>query len=207
MADPAPTPYISYEEYLALEEKSLTKHEWLDGVVVDMDALGRARGTIEHAFIIASVIGELGNQLHRRRAQVFPSDLRLRVVATGLATYPDASVVCNKVELDPDDRNAITNPAVLIEVLSDSSEAYDRGEKFAHYRRIPSLREYVLVSQRRPLIEVWRKNDEGLWVLAEEATAGQVAKLASIGCSLSVDEIYADPLRETDDDVPAATPS
>jgi Uma2 family endonuclease len=207
MAAPAPTPFVSHAAYLALEEKSLVRDAWLDGVIYDMEALGLTRGSIAHAGLIAAVIGDLGNQLEGKRCRVFSSDLRLRVLATGLATYPDVSVVSTRPEADPEDRNALTNPTVLVEVLSDASEAYDRGEKFAHYRCIPSLREYVLVSQRRPLIEVHRKNAEGQWVLAAEATAGQVARLASIGCSLSVDEVYEDPLREADDALPASSAS
>lgn len=90
----------------------------------------------------------------------------------------------------------MTNPTVLVEVLSDSTEAYDRGEKFAHYRRIPSLREYVLVGQAKPLIEVFRKNEASQWVLVAEAGAGEQAALESIGCVLKVDEVYTDPLAE-----------
>lgn len=191
MADPAPEPYVSYAEYLALEERSVTRHEWLEGVIYDM-----AGGTPDHVGLMGAIAGELRVQLRGKRCRVFPADLKIRVLATGLATYPDASVVCGRLELDPGDKNAATNPVLLVEVLSDSSEAYDRGEKFAHYRRIPSLQEYVLVSQREPLIEVFRKNEAGKWVLAEEAGKGEVAPLASIGCSLSVDEVYADPLRE-----------
>jgi Uma2 family endonuclease len=88
----------------------------------------------------------------------------------------------------------VTNPTLLVEVLSDSSEAYDRGEKFAHYRRVPSLREYVLVSHITSCIEVWRHNESNRWELAQEACSGEHAELASIGCTLSVDEVYADPL-------------
>jgi Uma2 family endonuclease len=117
----------------------------------------------------------------------------IRVLATNLATYPDLSVVCGRIERDPEDANVVINPIVLIEVLSDSTEAYDRGEKFAHYRRIPSLREYVLVSQHQPRIEVFRRNDDGSWTLYEAATSER-AKLASIGCELSVDEVYANAL-------------
>jgi Uma2 family endonuclease len=197
MADPSPKPYVSYAEYLALEEKSLTKHEWLDGVIYDMEALGIAGGPPDHAGLMGAIAITLGNQLRGKRCRVFPADLKIRVLATGLATYPDTSVVCGRLELDPGDKNAATNPVVLVEVLSDSSEGYDRGEKFAHYRRIPSLQEYVLVSQREPLIEVFRKNEAGKWVLAEEAGAGELAPLTSIGCTLSVDEVFADPLRET----------
>ncbi|MFO0757998.1 MAG: Uma2 family endonuclease [Byssovorax sp.] len=196
MAAPVPKPYVTYEEYLALEEKSLTKHEWLDGVIYDMEALGMSGGTPDHAALALAVGGELRAQLRGKPCRVYSSDLKVRVMATGISTYPDISVVCGKLEPAPSDKNAATNPVVLVEVLSDSSEAYDRGQKFAHYRRIPSLREYVLIGQGEPRIEVFRKNDEGKWVLAEEASAGQVAELTSIGCVLSVDEIYLDPLRD-----------
>ena len=137
--------------------------------------------------------GELRSALRGRPCRVFSADLRVKVQATGLATYPDASVVCSKLETDRDDPQAVVNPVVLVEVLSDLSEAYDRGEKFAHYRRIPSLREYVIVSQRAPRIEVHRLNEAGRWEL-HEAAAGESIELASIGCRLSVDDVYSDPL-------------
>jgi Uma2 family endonuclease len=188
-------PYVSYAEYLALEEKSLTKHEWLDGVVCDMEALGMAGGTPDHAGLAATVTTLLGQQLRGKLCRAFSSDLKVRVLATGLSTYPDMSVVCGRLETAaPDDANAVINPTLLVEVLSDSSEAYDRGEKFAHYRRIPSLREYVLISHRKRRIEVWRKNERGRWELGQEAGDGEEAELASIQCSLPVDEVYADPL-------------
>jgi Uma2 family endonuclease len=186
---PATKPYVSYAEYLGAEKKSLTKHEWLDGVVYDM-----AGGTPEHAALMAAVTALVAAQLRGKPCRVFTADLKVRVLATGLATYPDVSIVCGKLETDPDDANAVTNPTLLVEVLSDSTEAYDRGEKFGHYRRIASLREYVLVSQRAPRIEVWRKNDRSHWELEHDAEAGQLAELASIGCSLAVDAVYENPL-------------
>lgn len=189
MGEPAVQPYVSYADYLELEAKSATKHEWLDGVVYDM-----AGGTPDHARISLNVGRLLGNQLLGKRCCAFSSDLKIRVLATGLGTYPDLSVVCGHLEHDPESDTAITNPTVLVEVLSDSTEAYDRGEKFAHYRRIPSLREYVLVGQKTPLIEVFRKNEAGLWVLVAEAGAGEAAALESVGCTLAVDDVYADPL-------------
>jgi Uma2 family endonuclease len=192
--DPVAKPYVSYAEYLALEEKSRTKHEWLDGVVYDMEALGMAGGTPDHAGLQAAVGALLGTQLRGRPCRVFSSDLKVRIADTGLSTYPDLTVVCGKLETADDDANAAANPTLLVEVLSPSSEAYDRGEKFAHYRRIPSLREYVLVGQRTQRVEVWRKNQGGRWELAQEAGAGESATLASISCSLPVDEVYADPL-------------
>jgi Uma2 family endonuclease len=191
MGEPAQRPYVTHAEYVAREEKSDTKHEWLDGVIYDMSG-----GTPDHAGLAAAIIGALSSQLRGKRCRVYSADLKVRVLATGLSTYADVSVLCGQLEVDPDDRNAAVNPVVLVEVLSDSTEAYDRGEKFGHYRRIPSLAEYVLVSQHAPKIEVFRRNEAGKWVLAEEAGAGEAAPLVSIGCVLSVDEVYADPLRE-----------
>ncbi len=193
--EPAPKPYVSYAEYLALEAKSTTKHEWLDGVVYDLHERGLAGGTPDHAGLATAVGASLLVQLRGRPCRVFSSDLKVRIQATGLSTYPDVAVVCSKLETSPEDANAVTNPTLLVEVLSDSTEAYDRGEKFAHYRRIRSLREYVIVSPHERRIEVWRENERGRWELAEEATAGGSAELQSIGCTLSVDEVYANPLR------------
>ncbi|MEZ4299779.1 MAG: Uma2 family endonuclease [Polyangiaceae bacterium] len=191
MGEPAVQPYVSYAEYVAAEEKSDVRHEWYDGVVYDM-----AGGTPDHARLATAVIGSLARQLVGKRCCPFGSDLMVRVPSTGLSTYPDISVVCGKLEMDAENPRAVTNPTVIVEVLSDSTEASDRGEKFAHYRRIPALREYVLVSQHKPLIEVFRKNEAGQWVLVAEAEKGQSATLESIGATLSVDEVYADPLAE-----------
>jgi Uma2 family endonuclease len=192
MAEPAVQPHVSYADYLDMEEKSATKHEWLDGVVYDMSG-----GTLDHSRIAVNLSGIIRAQLAGKRCAVFNSDLKIRVLATGLGTYPDVSVICGRAEPDPESRGlAVTNPTVLVEVLSDSTEAYDRGEKFAHYRRIPSLREYVLVSQSSPFIEVFRKNEAGQWVLVAEARAGETVTLESIGCSLPVDATYENPLAE-----------
>lgn len=188
MAGDAAKSYVSYADYVALERESTTKHEWLDGVIYDMSG-----GTPSHARLAASVIGKLDRQLGGKRCCPFSADLKIRVLATGLATYPDVSVVCGSLQTDPDDAHAVTNPSVIVEVLSDSSEAYDRGQKFAHCRRIPSLMEYVLVSQNERRIEVFRRQSDGNWEFSE-ALEGQTAHLKSIECTLSVDEIYADPL-------------
>jgi Uma2 family endonuclease len=104
--------------------------------------------------------------------------------------------VCGQLEVDADDPDGVLNPTILVEVLSDSTEAYDRGAKAAHYRRIPSLREYVLVSQHEPLIEVYRRNERGNWELVAEARATERAELTSCGApiALDVDAIYRDPL-------------
>jgi len=161
MAELAPD-RISYAEYLAAESASVTKHEYLRGEVYAM-----AGGTPTHAGLAMAVGVALSNALAGRSCRVFSSDLRVRVDETDLSTYPDVTVVCGRFESAEIDVDAATNPIVIVEVLSDSTEAYDRGEKFAHYRRLSSLREYLLVSQREPRLEVYSKNDAGAWVLSE----------------------------------------
>lgn len=178
----------TFAEYLEREKASPTKHEYLNGEIFDM-----AGAAPEHGRLASRVGAALLSQLRGKPCEIFSSNVLIRVRATGLATYPDISVVCGRMERDPETPLAITNPVVLIEILSDSTEAYDRGGKFAHYRRIPSLREYVLVSQHEPRVEVFRRGEDGIWSLYE-AVKGETAKLLSIGCELVVDEIYASAL-------------
>ena len=179
---------MTYAEYLAAEAKGDVRHEYLNGAVWAMTG-----GTPEHAALAIAVAAALVEALRGRPCRVYSSDLRVRVLATGLATYPDVSVVCGRLETAPDDPDAIVNPVVLVEVLSDTTEGYDRGAKAAHYRRIPSLREYVLVSQREPLVEVQRRAEGGRWELLE-ARAGETIELGSLGASLAVSALYANPL-------------
>jgi Uma2 family endonuclease len=190
MNEPARRIVGTYAEYLEQERASPTKHEFLNGEIFAM-----AGGTPEHARLCASVGAELRAQLRGRPCAVYSSDLRVRVQATGLSTYADVSVVCGRLERDLEDKDAALNPIVLVEVLSDSSEAYDRGQKFAHYRRIPSLREYVLVTRYEQRIEVFHRNEDDSWTL-REARAGGGAHLEAIGGALSVDEVYRDPLAQ-----------
>src|SRR5882672_695224 len=125
MTQPSAKAYVTYREYLAAELTSEIKHEWLDGVIYDM-----AGGTPEHGALATAMSAELVNGLRARPCRVFSSDVRVRILETKLVTYPDVSVVCSRLETDPEDDRSITNPVVLVEVLSDSTEAYDRGEKF-----------------------------------------------------------------------------
>ena len=152
MARPASIARMTYAEYLAAEAASDIRHEYLNGEVWAM-----AGGTPEHAALARRGACELRRLLRGKPCRAFSADLRVRIVDTGLSTYPDVSVVCGQLETAPDDKDAVTNPIVLVEVLSESTEGYDRGAKAAHYRRIPSLREYVLVSQAEPRIEVHRQ--------------------------------------------------
>lgn len=182
---------MTYAEYLAAEAASDVKHEYLRGEVFAMSG-----GTPEHGRLAANMIHELRTALGRRRCNVFTSDVRIRIQETDRSTYPDVSVVCGQLERAADDPQAITNPVVIVEVLSDSTEAEDRGDKFAHYRRLPSLREYVLVAQRARRIEVFRRDDKR-WTLFE-AGPGETVSLESIDVRIDVDAVYYDPLAEDD---------
>lgn len=179
----------SYAEYLAAEETSAEKHEFLDGEVRAM-----AGGTISHGALAARLAYLLGAALDGKPCSVFSSDVRVRIEASNRTVYPDLTVVCGRLERSAVDAEAIANPVLIVEVLSDSTEAYDRGEKWRHYRRLPSLHEYVLVSQREPLIEVFRRAGAAWTPL--EAGPGESIELASLGVSLGVDALYADPLTQ-----------
>jgi Uma2 family endonuclease len=173
----------TYSEYLAHEEASNVKHEYLDGEIYAM-----AGGSPEHASLAVAIASSLRSQLEGKPCRVFSSDPRIRVAATGLATYPDVSVVCGPLEREKESKETILNPTVLVEVLSSGTERYDRGEKFEHYKRIPTLHQYVLVSQNEPLVEVWDRRVES-WSKREGRSGDRVA-LPSIDCELVVDELY-----------------
>jgi len=179
---------MSYAEYLAAEALSEVRHEFLNGEVWEMSG-----GTPEHAALAAAVSGELRNALRGKPCRVYSSDLRIRIPETGLSTYPDVAVVCGQLATAADDEQAAVNPVVLVEVLSPTTEGYDRGAKAAHYRRIAALREYVLVSQSQPHIEVHRRTESGRWELLE-ARPGETIELASLGVGLDVSAVYANPL-------------
>ncbi len=188
MAPALPVAHITYAEYVASEAASPVKREFIRGQVYAM-----AGGTPEHGALAAAVMGELRTALRGKPCRVFSFDLRVRILDTQMATYPDATVVCGKLETAPDDPNAAINPKLLVEVLSEATEAYDRGAKAAHYRRIPSLQEYVLVAQDEPRIEVYRRTDDGGWVL-HEARPGEKLELQSVGVMLDVAAVYENPL-------------
>lgn len=184
VSEPARLAHYTYEDYRRFEETTNAKHEYLRGQILAM-----AGGTPEHAALATAVIGLLERQLAGRPCYPFSSDLRVRVRATGLATYPDVTVICGDLERDPDDPNAAINPTVLVEVLSPSTEEYDRGEKFAHYRKIPPLREYLLVSHRERRIERWSRQGTDDWEL-QSAGTGAVLHVSALGIDLEINAIY-----------------
>ncbi len=183
---------FTFDEYLLLEEIAEVKHEFLDSEVWAM-----AGESPERAAIIGNVTTLLNVQLRGQRCRVHSTELRVRVKATGLGTYPDVTVICGRLERDTDDRTGHTaiNPRVIVEVLSPRTENYDRGEKLSHYQTISSLQEIVLVAHDRAEIEIVRREADGTWS-RHIAGVGQSARLSSIGCDLSVAEVYRDPLAD-----------
>ena len=184
MGDAVPRILCDYTAYLALERETDWKHEWFDGQVYAMAGAKPA-----HNAVAARMIMELGRLLDGRPCDVYTSDQKIRVLATGLATYPDALVVCGAAEFDPEDPVAITNPRLVVEVLSGSTELYDRSTKFEHYKRIPSLCDYVLVSQHDAHVEVYSRDEGGRW-LYTDAHAGERVALPSLGGVLELDRVY-----------------
>ena len=175
--------HYTYEQYLALERESPIRHEFYDGEIYAM-----AGGTPEHAALAAKVIELLGSRL-RPGCNVMTSDLKVRIEATGLCTYPDASVACGRLERSPRDELAIVNPTLLVEVTSPSTEDYDRGEKLSQYRQIPSLRALLIVSHREKRITLVQRGDGG-WMTTEHR-AGESVSVASPEIVLSVDEVFS----------------
>jgi Uma2 family endonuclease len=186
------SPKVSYAEYLAMEEASETKHEYLDGV-----ARATGGGTPEHGRLGARCARLIAAAIEGRKCAAFSSNVLIHIEASNRSTYADLSVVCGKLERSPIDPNAIANPIVIVEVLSDGTEGYDRGEKFRHYRHLASLREYVLIAQNQPLVELWRRERDGpelgAWRPSEHGP-GETVVLASIDVPLSVDALYANAL-------------
>jgi Uma2 family endonuclease len=184
MGHPAVRSGLSPEEYLAFERASEEKHEYADGEVFAMAGCSRA-----HSLIMANIQRELGNALLDRPCEAHTSDMRVGIAATGRYVYPDASVVCGEPAFEDAEVDTLLNPNVIFEVLSDSSEAYDRGDKFAQYRSIPSVGDYVLISQKAVHVEHFQRQPDGRWLLTILGP-GQQLVLASTGVTVDVDRLY-----------------
>jgi len=177
--------HLTEAEYLSLDRVATVKSEFLDGEMFAM-----AGASLIHNRICGNVYASLRPQLERRGCEIFTSDLRVRVPRTGLFTYPDLVVVCGEAELyDDEAMDTLLNPALIVEVLSGTTEAYDRGEKFAHYRTIASLESYVLVAQDRVLVEHYARQGD-LWVLRDADRLDATLELASVGCELALTDVY-----------------
>jgi len=173
------------EEYLALERKAECKSQYYDGKILPMAPVNR-----RHSLIVGNVAGELNTQLKGRTGEVYACRMRLKVITTGLYTYPDVVVVCGEPRFEDDHEDTLLNPTLIVEVLSPSTEDYDRGRKFAHYRQIDSLVEYVLVAQEKHHVERFRRQETGEWLLWETDRPDDTVALASIGCEVALVEVY-----------------
>jgi Uma2 family endonuclease len=182
--------HYTYAEYLGLEEESSVRHEYLEGEIYAM-----AGGSPDHAALAPALISIVRSQLPPG-CRMFTSDLRVRIPATGLSTYPDAAVVCGRTERASDDALAVVNPLLVVEVTSSSTEDYDRNEKLRHYKSLPSLREVLIVSHRAPHLTLHRREESGWSVLAAER--GESVTLVSVGVTVAVDEVYRDALEDSE---------
>jgi Uma2 family endonuclease len=177
--------YLTPEEYLEIEREAEYKSEYLDGQMYAM-----AGASINHSRIISNISALLWMQHRGSGSSVFTTDLRLGIRASGLFTYPDVMVISGPVENPVSASDIVVNPKLIVEVLSNSTKNYDRGEKFRHYRSIPGFSEYLLVAQDSVRVELHVRRADGSWVFREFTTSGADIQLPSINCILNTNTIY-----------------
>jgi Uma2 family endonuclease len=182
---PAPTDTVTEEEYLVREPEAEYKSEYRDGRVVAMSGASPA-----HSKITINLVREISNQLMNGRCAAFSSDTRIKVAAAHFYTYPDLSVACEEPQFDPRDACALLNPTQIVEVLSPGAEAYDRGQKFEYYKKLASLREYILVAQDRIHVERFSRLPNEVWSVVQYTSYEDWVLLPAIDCSVSVEGIY-----------------
>jgi Uma2 family endonuclease len=181
-----PEPGMTSEAYLAFERAQLdAKHEFLDGEIIAMAGASR-----QHNRIVTNLVVSLGTQLRGRPCDVYSSDMRVKIPATGLYTYPDVIALCHDPQFEDEAMDTLLNPTVIIEVLSPSTEAYDRGLKFAHYRSIEAVQIYILIAQDKPQIEIFRRQKNEDWLLSVVGGLGARVSLDAIGCELALADVY-----------------
>jgi Uma2 family endonuclease len=180
-----PSTLLTPEEYLEIERRAEWKSEYLQGEMVEMPQVNH-----RHVLIVTNLMCELSQQLEELPCGVYASNLRLRVAATDFYTYPDVMVICGDPEIEGDQDDIVLNPILIVEVLPESTKAYDRGKKFEQYRTLPSLREYLLVTQDAPRIEQWTRQPVDNWLMAETSGRDASIQLASIDCVLPLTKIY-----------------
>jgi len=180
-----PTYILSPEEYLELERKAKYKSEYYDGVVFAMSG-----ATMAHNLIAMNAVTELNLQLKNKPCFVFGSDMKVRSSRSRFH-YPDVSVICGDVKFHDKRKDVYTNPVLIIEVLSDSTAAYDKGNKFLSYQQIESLQEYVLISQEKPLVEKYLRQTNGNWLYSKVEGMRRVVHLSSVNCRLRLADVYA----------------
>ncbi len=180
-------PVLRYteEEYLEMEEKSLEKHEFYKGEIFAM-----AGASIPHNQIVRNALISIGNYLNEKKCQIFPSDLKIYSLGNSLYTYPDLSIICGEIETLGNNKTVVTNPSVLIEVLSKSTQDYDRGGKFKLYRDIPSLKEYILISSFQTQVEKYERQTDGKWLFQEYKSENDLLKINCIDLEILIKDFY-----------------
>ena len=176
---------ITPEEYLLLERQSETRSEYKNGVISPMTG-----ASLKHNLLVASLIGLLYRVVGKKECIILPSDMRVRVGSTNDYTYPDVVVVCETPLLEDSYNDTLLNPCVIFEVLSPTTERYDRGDKFTKYRTIPSLTDYLLVSQEKAQLEHYVRQPDNKWLLSEYSGLEESAMIESLGCALPIAEVY-----------------
>ena len=179
-------PFLTPQQYLAQERKAEFRSEYYKGEVFAM-----AGATLNHTLIKDNLAGETRNELKGRNCHVLTSDMRLLVSPTGLYTYPDIAIVCDQPQFEDDVLDTLLNPRIVIEVLSESTEKYDRGTKFEQYCEIKTLQEYILVSQVAPSIERFVRQPDGSWLLTAFRGLQNTFEYASIPVKIALAEIYS----------------
>lgn len=180
-----PKHFYSPEEYIALERKASYKSEYYAGEIFAMSGASRA-----HNIIVANVTTSLNTQLESRDCEVYASDMRVRTPDSLLYTHPDVVVVCGEPQFDDDSVDTLLNPTLVVEVLSPSTETHDRTKKFADYRKITSVMEYILVAQEESRVTQYIKQSGGTWLFQEASHPEETLHLASINCDLALERIY-----------------
>lgn len=176
---------LSPQEYLALERQARDKSEFYDGEVFAF-----AGASERHNLIVSNVLTSFNVQMKTRPCKVYPSDMRVKVLETGLYTYPDVTVVCGEVQLEDEQLDTLLNPTIIVEVLSPSTEKDDRIAKFSHYRRLPSVKEYILIAQDSVRLEQYVRQSDGRWLLSEYSDPEITVEIQSIGCELLMKDVY-----------------
>lgn len=182
----APRRQISRQEYLTLERQGTGKHEYIDGEIVAM-----VGASFRHNLIQTRMLAALYTRLRGGPCEALPSDLRVAIPALGIYTYPDITVVCGEPRLEDNEHDTLLNPSLIAEILSPSTEGYDRGLKFQRYRLIPTLQEYVLIAQERPTIEHYQRTSDERWILSTYTTLNAALPLRAGDCALALSDIYA----------------
>lgn len=178
---------LSIAEYILLSQQGNQKYEYHNGNIFAM-----AGGTINHSTISTNILAELVNQLLANNAECRPfnSDARLHIAIGNKILYPNTMVVCGEIERAETEKESITNPKLIVEVLSESTESYDRGDKFYFYQQIPSLKEYVLVAQNKQQVDVFKRGDENLWSFKRYDTSNKNVKFETITTTIDIETIY-----------------